>query len=195
MIKKEAEKILKYKDLIIEIQHMWHVKVKLILVIIAATETISKSLSQYLSNVPGKRKIKELQKTAVLVTAHILRRVLMYKYKTYCMDEITLHVAQIVNTEQLQQYIPWKYGFFFRYIIVNTLHKGDDKDDEDDYDDDDDNNNNTNNNNKFLHDYIMNKLASNFILISTYELRMLNPSPYFKGRLKQMDTETCNLVA
>ena len=26
VIKKEAEKILKYKDLIIEIQHMWNVK-------------------------------------------------------------------------------------------------------------------------------------------------------------------------
>jgi len=30
----------------------------------------------------------------------------------------------------------------FRYIIVNTLHKGDDRDDDDD--DDDDNNNNNN---------------------------------------------------
>jgi hypothetical protein len=28
VIKKEAEKILKYKDLIIEIQRMWHVKAK-----------------------------------------------------------------------------------------------------------------------------------------------------------------------
>jgi hypothetical protein len=35
----------------------------------------------------------------------------------------------------------------FRYIIVNTLHKGDNKDDEDDDDDDDDDNNNNNNNN------------------------------------------------
>jgi hypothetical protein len=38
-----------------------------------------------------------------------------------------------------------------RYIIVNTLHKGDNKDDDDydydDDDDDDDNNNNNNNNN------------------------------------------------
>ena len=34
----------------------------------------------------------------------------------------------------------------FRYVIVNTLHKGDDKDDDDDDDDDDDNNNNNNNN-------------------------------------------------
>ena len=34
---------------------------------------------------------------------------------------------------------------YFRYIIVNTLHKGDNDDDDDD--DDDDNNNNNNNNN------------------------------------------------
>jgi hypothetical protein len=32
----------------------------------------------------------------------------------------------------------------FKYITVNTLHKGDNKDDDDD--DDDDNNNNNNNN-------------------------------------------------
>ena len=29
--------------------------------------------------------------------------------------------------------------FFLRYIIANTLHKGDDKDDDDDDDDDEDN--------------------------------------------------------
>ena len=54
VIKKEAEKILKYKDLIIETQHMWNVKAKVIPVIIGATGTISKSLRQFLSNVPGK---------------------------------------------------------------------------------------------------------------------------------------------
>jgi len=62
VIKKEAGKILKYKDFIIEIQHMWNVKAKVIPVIIGATGTISKSLGQYLSNVPGKHVIKELQK-------------------------------------------------------------------------------------------------------------------------------------
>jgi len=54
VIKKEAKKILKYKDLIIEIQCMWNVQVKVILVIIVATGTISKLLRQYLSNLPGK---------------------------------------------------------------------------------------------------------------------------------------------
>jgi len=77
VIKKEAEKILKYKDLIIEIQRMWNVTAKVISVIIGATGTISKSLRQYLSNIPGKHEIKELQKTSILGTAHILRKVLM----------------------------------------------------------------------------------------------------------------------
>jgi hypothetical protein len=77
VIKKEAERILKYKDLTIEIQRMWNVKTKVIPVIIGATGTISKSFRKYGSNIPGKHEVKELQKTAVLGTAHILRKVLM----------------------------------------------------------------------------------------------------------------------
>jgi hypothetical protein len=42
-----------------------------------AVITISKSLRQYLSNILGKYKIKEKQKTAILGTAHILWNVLM----------------------------------------------------------------------------------------------------------------------
>jgi hypothetical protein len=45
VIKKEAEKILKYKDLITEIQRMWNVETKVTPVIRAATGTISKSFS------------------------------------------------------------------------------------------------------------------------------------------------------
>ena len=43
VIKNEAEKILKYKDLTIEIQRMWNVKTKVISIIIVATGIISKS--------------------------------------------------------------------------------------------------------------------------------------------------------
>jgi len=42
-----------------------------------ATGTISKSFRKYVSNRPGKHEVKELHKTAILGTAHILRKVLM----------------------------------------------------------------------------------------------------------------------
>jgi len=56
---------------------MWNVKTKLISVIIGANGAISKSFRKYVSNIPGKYEVKELQKTAILGTAHILRNVLM----------------------------------------------------------------------------------------------------------------------
>ena len=77
VIKKEAEKILEYKDHIIEIQRMWNVKARVIPVMSGATGTIWKSLRQYLRDMPGKHEIKELQTTAILGTAHTLREVLM----------------------------------------------------------------------------------------------------------------------
>jgi len=46
-------------------------------VIIGATGTISKSFRKYVNNIPGKHEVKELQKTAILGTAHILRKILM----------------------------------------------------------------------------------------------------------------------
>jgi len=45
--------------------------------IIAATGPIPKSFRKYMSKIPGKHEVKELQKTAILGTAHILRKVLM----------------------------------------------------------------------------------------------------------------------
>ena len=49
---------------------MWNVKERVIPVIIGVTGTISKSLIQYLSYIPGKHKIRELQQTPILGTAH-----------------------------------------------------------------------------------------------------------------------------
>ena len=62
VIKKEAEKILKYKDLTIEIQRLWNLKTKVIPVIIGATGTISKSFRKYVSNVPGKHDLRNSRK-------------------------------------------------------------------------------------------------------------------------------------
>jgi hypothetical protein len=45
-------------------------------VINGATGTISKSFRKYLSNLTGKHEIKELENTAILGTAHILRKLL-----------------------------------------------------------------------------------------------------------------------
>jgi hypothetical protein len=68
---------LKYNNLTIEIQGMWNVQTRVIPVIIGATGTISKSFRKYVSTIPGNYDVREIQKTAILGTAHILRKVLM----------------------------------------------------------------------------------------------------------------------
>jgi hypothetical protein len=75
VIKKEAE-ILKFKDLTIKIQRERKEKTRVIPVIIGATGTISISFRKYVSSIPGNHEVRELEKTAILGTAHILRKVL-----------------------------------------------------------------------------------------------------------------------
>jgi hypothetical protein len=55
---------------------MWNMKYFVIPVIIGATVIVSKGLKQYLETIPGKYSIDSLQKTAVLRTSHIIRKVL-----------------------------------------------------------------------------------------------------------------------
>ena len=76
--RKKAENILKHEEYFtIEVQRMWNVKTKVIPIIIQEKETISKSFRKYLSYLPGKDEIKELQKTAILDIAHMLWKTLM----------------------------------------------------------------------------------------------------------------------
>jgi len=61
-------------------------------VIIGTTGTISKSFRKYVSNIPGKHEVKELQKTAILGTAYILLKVLMYnRFNTETNDISTMN--------------------------------------------------------------------------------------------------------
>jgi len=54
---------------------MWNVKTKVIPLIIVVTGTISKSFRKYVSNIPGKHEVKELQKKVILGIVHILRKI------------------------------------------------------------------------------------------------------------------------
>ena len=76
VVQKEAEKKLKYKSLCIEIQRMWNLKCTIVPVIIGATGIVTRCLRKDLEIVPGKHSIDSLQKTAILGTSHIIRKVL-----------------------------------------------------------------------------------------------------------------------
>jgi len=75
-VQKETEKKLKYKSLCIEIQRMWNLKCTIVPVIVGATGIVTRSLRKNLETVPGRHSIDSLQKTTVLGTSHIIRKVL-----------------------------------------------------------------------------------------------------------------------
>ena len=76
VVQKEAEKKFTYKSLCIVIQRMWNLKCTNIPVITGATGIVTRSLRKNLEAVPGKHSIDSLQKTAILGTSHIIRKVL-----------------------------------------------------------------------------------------------------------------------
>jgi hypothetical protein len=76
VVQKEAEKKLKYKSLYIEMQRMWNLKCTIISIVIGATGIVTRSLKKNLEAVPGKYSIDSIQKTAILGTSHIIRKVL-----------------------------------------------------------------------------------------------------------------------
>jgi hypothetical protein len=79
------------------------------------TRTISKSLKQYLSNIPGKHEIKVLQKNSHIVHSTQNVENADVKVQKYFTGEIKLYVAQTVNTEQLQHCVPYKHSLFQVY--------------------------------------------------------------------------------
>jgi hypothetical protein len=129
VIKKEDEKILKCKDLIIEIQRVWNVKAKVIPVIIMAAGTILKSLRQYLSNIPGKYEFNK--NSRIEHCSHATENTNVKAQNTF-----RRHSDIICSTNCEYNITYLRDVVCFRYLIVNTLHKSDNKD----------NNNNNNNN-------------------------------------------------
>jgi len=76
---KVVEKLSKYKDLEIEIERMWGMKITTVPVVIGALCVIKKGTDQFMKKIPRNIRLQELQKATLLGTAHILRKVLTAK--------------------------------------------------------------------------------------------------------------------
>ena len=75
---KEKEKIDKYQDLAKEFKKLWKVKIRVVPNVIGAIGTIPKGLVGHLESIMVNLYVAQIQKTALLGTARILRRVLDY---------------------------------------------------------------------------------------------------------------------
>ena len=60
-------------------QRLWNKKVEVIPVIIGATRIVDKNIKKYGGRFPGCHNIYSLQRSAIVETAHILRKVLSIK--------------------------------------------------------------------------------------------------------------------
>mgnify|MGYP005678045445 CR=1 FL=1 len=77
VIKKEAEKITKYRDLEIEVQKCWNLrKIRTVPIVIGALGTVSSGIMDKAKLLSPNIQFNTIQKTALLGTAHILRNFL-----------------------------------------------------------------------------------------------------------------------
>ena len=73
---KEMEKIEKYQDLVRELKRLWDMKVVVIPIVLGALGTTPKTLQKRMKDIGIETRIGELQKTVIMHTARILRKVL-----------------------------------------------------------------------------------------------------------------------
>ena len=69
----------RYLDLQIECQRMWDKTEEIIPIIIGATGVVEKDMKKYLNGIPGCHNVYDLQGSAILGAAVILRKVLSIK--------------------------------------------------------------------------------------------------------------------
>ena len=73
---KKLKKIDKYQSLKIELEQLWKVKIMVIPIVVGALGAITDRLPGWLAQIPRTISEFELQKSALLGTAQVLRRVL-----------------------------------------------------------------------------------------------------------------------
>eukprot|EP00795_Rhopilema_esculentum_P003281 gene3280-biopygen1499 len=73
---KEMEKIEKYDELKREVERLWKVKAKVIPIVLGALGTVTRNLSNYIKEIGVKTQMKLMQKSVLLGTARVLRKVL-----------------------------------------------------------------------------------------------------------------------
>ena len=85
-----------HQDLKFELQKMWHVKAKVVPVVIGALELHQ----QRLRNIPGNHDARPLLKVALLGSAHILRRVLDLSL-VKCLPILVIRISIFKNLPSL----------------------------------------------------------------------------------------------
>ena len=74
-LQKETEKYEKYQDLAREIKRIWKSRTKVVPVVVGTLGSVSKKLAGHLEQIGIKNRTRTMQKSALLRSAHILRKV------------------------------------------------------------------------------------------------------------------------
>ena len=81
---KEAEKILKYQDLKIEIERMWRVRGTVVPIVVRALGVDSNAFTSYCALISEDLNVYNIQKSSLLGMSHIIRKVLQLGEGSYC---------------------------------------------------------------------------------------------------------------
>ena len=78
IVDNRIEKVEKYQNLAIELKALWQLKeITIVPIVAGCTGVVDKIFTKYIDKIPGKIKIFEIQKLALLGTCYAVRRFLM----------------------------------------------------------------------------------------------------------------------
>ena len=76
LARKHAEELAKYSNLQVEISRMWHCRTLVVPVVLGALGTVHAGIARWLDIIPGHYNLQHLQKTVLLGSTRILRKVM-----------------------------------------------------------------------------------------------------------------------